>query len=126
MDSERVRSGPGLQFPGADVAYDPRKVTRIRHGFASHPLMQLERLEELAARLHAKGAGQLKYLPKGTHANAPFDTLTEDEKGRGVREVFASLGEPGSWIALYNVATDLQYREFVWEVVRSIQTQIDA
>lgn len=126
MDNERVISDPGLQFPGRDLAYDPRRVTRIRHGFSSHPLMQLEQLEELAVRLHRRGAGQLKYLAKGTPANAPFDTLTQDEKGRGIREVFSSLGEPGSWIALYHVASDPQYREFVWQVVRSIQTQIDA
>src|SRR5690606_36528405 len=44
---------------------------------------------------------------------------------RSIADIFARIEEPGSWISMYNVESDPQYREFLWEALGSIRAQID-
>lgn len=112
-----------LWLPG-DGRYDPRRVFQFRHSFHQHPLLRIERLQELAASLHRRGQGQVKFLPKGTSTASTFDTLTHDEQGKSIPEVFERIEEPGSWVALYRVESDPAYRDLVWQVLDSVSDEI--
>ena len=89
----------------------------FRHNYDSHPLMQLERLGKLAEALME--TKQCRFILPGTTDASRFDHQPESADGRSVREAFARMEEPGSWVALYNVQTDPEYGKFLWDVMAS-------
>lgn len=99
------------------AGFSMRRMARLRHNYHDHPLMQLDRLEQLAQALMP--VRQCRFIdPEATEASK-FELATVPSNGRALDDVFRRLHEPGSWIALYNVQTDPAYRDFVWEVLRS-------
>jgi len=109
-----------VQFVG-DEPYTPRRVRRLSHNYSDHPLLSLDSLSKLAERLYAKKTGQVKFLSKGTRLDSDFNTLTDSEDNRTIAEVFENIANPGSWIAIYAVQTEPEYRELVWDIVNSVQ-----
>jgi hypothetical protein len=115
----------GNQAPGKykidvpDVArFSTTQLSAIKHNFHEHPLMQLDRLSELAESLAL--TAQCRFIAPGTTESAPFDHKGVSPDGRSVKEIFATIDQPGSWIALYNVQTDSAYAGFLQEVMASI------
>ena len=109
-----------VQFVGDDD-YRPRKVTRLHHNYTEHPLLSLSSLAELADRLYKKNTGQVKFLSKGTKLDSDFNTLTESQDHKSISEVFDNIANPGSWIALYAIQSEPEYRQLVWEIVNSVE-----
>jgi len=104
----------------ADVDYNPRKVTRIHHNYSDHPLLSLSALAQLAERLYQKDTGQVKFISKGTKVDSDFKTLTKSLEDTSIADVFENIANPGSWIALYAIQTEPEYKKLVWDIVNSV------
>ena len=116
-------AGPGRIEPIAGEAFSSNGIHAIRHHFHTHPLMRLDALAELAERLMP--TSQCRFVRPGISTASEFDHGDKPHDGRGVREVFARIEEPGSWIALYNVQTDPRYQSFVEEVATSFKPLVE-
>jgi len=103
----------------ADAGFSMRRLGPIGHNYHRHPLMQLDRLEQLAQSLMS--TRQCRFIVPGCTDSSKFDHRSEPADGRSIAEVFRRMQEPGSWIALYNVQTDPVYRRFVWDVLDSAE-----
>lgn len=103
--------------------FSSRRITPIRHDFDTHPLMQLQRLAQLARDLMP--TRQCRFIRSGSTRASEFWHDPESPDGRQVDEVFARIEEPGSWIALYNVETDAAYRAFLDEVVDAMRPLVE-
>ena len=88
--------------------------------------MQLSRLETLAIELIKEHRDQVKFMRSGTKSHDPLEFLKESDRGLSLSEVFRRMEEPGSWVALYNVQTDPEYRAMIWDAIESIGPQLDA
>lgn len=93
------------------------RVSPIKHNFSSHPLMQLPRLAALAKNLYQ--TNQCRFIKPGSDQAAAFDHKSRSFDGRDIDEVFARIAEPGSWVALYNIETDPEYRDFLLSVANA-------
>ena len=99
---------------------NPTRVTRLRHNYTEHPLLELASLRNLAERLHKEKTGQVKFLAKGVKLDSDFNTLTENQDNISIADVFDNIRNPGSWIALYAVQSDPEYKKLVWDIVNSV------
>src|SRR5262245_56216725 len=100
-------------WPADDATFHPRRVIRLKHSLTTHPLMQLPALRRLAEKFEAEGKGQVKFVRPGTTSADPLHLLTQSDRGWPVAAVFDHLEEPGSWVSLYNVQTDPDYRAMI-------------
>lgn len=100
-----------------EADFSTRRLSQIRHNYHLHPLMRLDRLEQLAQSLLA--TRQCRFIVPGSTDASKFDHKSQPVDGRSLESVFQRIHEPGSWIALYNVETDPEYGRFVWEVLNS-------
>ena len=98
--------------------FSSSKVTRMRHDFHQHPLMQLGALSELAHRLMP--TKQCRFMAPGATQASDFFHTEKTHDGRSLDEVFRRIEEPGAWIALYNVETDPAYKAFLDEVQAAV------
>ena len=101
-----------------DADFSTGRLGRLRHDYHHHPLMQIERLEQLAHSLMS--TRQCRFIVPGSTDASVFDHKSQPADGRSLAEVFRRIHEPGSWVALYNVQTDPEYARFVRQVVRSV------
>jgi hypothetical protein len=105
----------------ADNAADFRTagIAAIHHDFHRHPLMQLPRLEQLAERLWP--LGQCRFMAPGARDTSSLDESMRmrNPSGYKIAETFRRIEEPASWISLYNVETDPEYRQFLADVVEA-------
>ncbi|HEX6638648.1 MAG TPA: hypothetical protein VF033_13405 [Steroidobacteraceae bacterium] len=116
-------SNPFAVRPVDGKAFSTYRVSAIKHNFHEHPLMQLPRLAELAARLAR--TSQCRFIIPGSEQHSKFDHTSASPDGRAIDEVFRRIEEPGSWVALYNVETDPDYAGFLKEVTDSARELID-
>jgi len=100
-------------------AFDASRIRAIRHDFHRHPLMQLPRLADLAKALMP--SGQCRFITPGATQASEFMHEGHSPDGRGIDDVFRRIEEPGAWVALYNVETDLRYRAFLDEVMAAAE-----
>ena len=103
--------------------FSTSRVQSLRHDFHLHPLMTMAALAKLAARLEP--TGQCRFIKPGSSQSSNFDHGSNDPAGRAIEEVFDRIEDPGSWIALYNVETDPEYRTFLDEVIGSARQLIE-
>ena len=101
----------------ADADFSMRRISPIRHNYHQHPLMQLDRLEQLAQGLMP--LGKCRFIVPGATQASKFEHHSKPADGRSLADVFQRIEEPGSWIALYDVQTDPVYSEFLWQVMAS-------
>jgi hypothetical protein len=98
--------------------FSSRRVQALHHSYHRHPLLQLDRLAELAKELYP--TRQCRFLAPGTQQASAFDHGHKDTAGRSIDEVFRRITEPGSWVALYNVETHPAYKAFLEAVVADV------
>lgn len=119
-------------LPGADRHYvapvDPanfstHKVGQLRHTFHTHPLLQLPSLAELAEELAP--LGHCRFVQPGLEQHSPFAHESQHPDGRGIRECFRRMEEPGSWIALYHVQHIARYRALLDEILGTVRPVIE-
>ena len=106
-----------------EAAFSMEKAMPFKHNFHRHPLMQLPELEKLANRLMPKG--QCRFIKPGATFASGFHHDDKPDDGRSLREVFARIEEPKSWIALYNVQTDPLYAGMISDAIGSARHLID-
>ncbi len=116
---EASATAPKTYRVTADAGFSMQRLGPIRHNYHRHPLMQLDRLEQLAHSLMA--TGQCRFIVPGSTDASKFDHHSGPADGRSIADVFQRIQEPGSWIALYNVQTDPVYGRFVWDVLGSAE-----
>lgn len=112
----------GIRFVDAEH-FSTHRIAPFRHAFDRHPSMRLDRIAALAARLQP--TRQCRFVRPGITMGSEFSHQSAPADGRGLDEVFARIEESGSWIALYNVETDPEYRAFLDEVVDSARPRIE-
>jgi len=108
-----------IRFPDA-TKYNPRKVYKIQHNYSHHPLLELAELQKLAERYQAANSGLIKFAPKGVNNKSEFLLGTKHPDGLSVQEVFATIHEPSSWVALYDVQNDPIYKAFIYDIIGSM------
>lgn len=116
-------SSPFRIWVDDETAFSTAKVCSIRHNYHEHPLMQVDRLAELAKSLMPNG--QCRFIEPGTKQDSAFNHKAESSSGLGIEEIFRRIEEPGSWVALYNVQTDPAYDRFLWEALGSVKHLIE-
>lgn len=104
-------------------SYAMDRICRLRHTFDAHPLMALDRLEQLAHTLMP--TGQCKFIKPDAAIDSRFALGSKPLDGKDLAEVFRRIEEPKSWIALYNVETDPAYAQFVNEALATVRHLID-
>jgi hypothetical protein len=115
---ERPQSGQFSIKIADESSFTTKKICAFRHNFNEHSLMQIDRLGKLAESLAT--SGQCRFITPGITEATPFDHKGQSPDGRSVSEVFRTIEEPGSWVALYNIQTDPAYRGFLQEVMASV------
>ncbi|TFW08296.1 cupin [Oxalobacteraceae bacterium OM1] len=124
MDVSQPASRPYSVFLDRSAQpFTTRRMTPIRHTFHQHPLMQLERLEQLARSLAA--TRQCRFTKPGLTVSSEFSHKPESPDGRSLEQVFREIERPGSWVALYDVQTDPVYRDFLAEVMQTVRHAVE-
>ena len=110
-------------WPADPANFTTRRMSPLRHNIDQHPLFQLAALQELANSLMP--AGQCRFLRPGTTQGSPFTHDPKHPQGLSIDEVFARMEEPGSWLALYNVQTDVRYQAALTRIVDDLRPLIE-
>ena len=105
------------------ASFSTRRIERLHHNFHEHPLMQMGELARLAKELAP--TRQTRFIKPGTTQRSAFSHDGRSPDGRTIEQVFASIEEPGSWLALYNVETVPRYAEFLAEVIGTVRPYIE-
>lgn len=109
-----------VRFVGEE-GYSPRKVARLRHNYSEHPLLSLGALADLAERLNKKNSGQVRFVSKGVKLDSAFKTTHENQSQASIGDIFKNLANPGSWIALWTIQSEPEYKKLLWEIVDSVE-----
>ncbi|MBF6024298.1 cupin-like domain-containing protein [Lysobacter niastensis] len=119
---EHQRLVPQIEFDPA--AFDPWRIQPVRHLLSDHPLLQLEALTALGARLEA--AGRIRTHANDATAGTPFNNAPDlHPNTRSAVDTLSSLREAKAWTSLLNVQTDSVYRELVGMVLDSVQPLVE-
>jgi len=110
-------------WPVDPASFSTRRLHPLRHNIDQHPLFQLPALQELARTLMPKG--QCRFLRPGTTQGSSFSHDPQHPSGWSIDEVFARMEEPGSWLALYNVQTESEYKIALWRIVDDLRPVIE-
>lgn len=103
--------------PAESASFSTRRPSSLRHNFHTHPLMQLDQLELLAKKLMVKE--QCRFVSPDIKQDSDFHHESRPHDGRGIEDVFRNISTSGSWVALYNVEVEPEYRGFLEEVMES-------
>jgi hypothetical protein len=104
-------------------SFSTRRIERLQHNFHEHPLMQMPELARLAKELAP--TRQTRFIKPGTTQRSEFSHDGRSPDGRTIDEVFGSIEEPGSWVALYNVESVPRYADFLAEVIGTVRPYIE-
>ncbi|MGV6802065.1 MAG: cupin-like domain-containing protein [bacterium] len=94
----------------------PHSPFLLRHNLHDHPLLELDRLVELAGRFPAQ---QLEYN-KGKIDVDQRDPDAVPGNGLSAAETVREIENCGSWLALRNIETDTAYRRLMEDVLADI------
>ncbi|MEP7345780.1 MAG: cupin-like domain-containing protein [Gemmatimonadaceae bacterium] len=110
-----------IEFDAAK--FDPKRITAVRHDFATHPLLTVESLLSLARRLPQK---QVRFHANTARADSDFErTEKEHPHHLGLQEAMANMETSGSWIAFHNAQTDPLYKGLLDEALSEVQGRIE-
>lgn len=104
-------------------AFSSHVISKLKHNFHLHPLMQLDALEQLAHYLVERK--QCRFVSPDTKLDSKFDHRSEAPGGKTIREVFERIEEPRSWIALYNVEVHPDYRALIEQIIESVRPIVE-
>jgi hypothetical protein len=94
----------------------PEQPALLTHGLCDHPLLQLDALAALAARIRPV---DVEY----NRGDLPVGIAPEDTPGNGlsVEETIRSIEHNGSWMVLKFVEQDRVYRDFLAETLAELE-----
>jgi len=107
---------PYLEFdPQTFVSLFPDRPFPIRHRLVDHPLLQLERLAQLASELPPD-------LVECNMGSLPFSLGFDSTpvNGMTIEETVRQIEECESWMGLKQIQLDPEYRTLLWDCVRQI------
>lgn len=95
----------------------------IKHNYHTHPMLQLNQLKQLAIYLmpHEK----CRFAAGDLVLDSVFNHASSDQKGRSLEQVLATIEAPGSWLALYNVETQPEYKALLESIIKSVEYLIE-
>ncbi len=108
---------------GSIADFSPRKIGRFRHTLDRQPLLEMDRLRALARRLESKGHVKFKPAVQGDARDA-FVTQDVDSRGRTIDQVFEHIGQPGSWLAIYQMNEDATYADFCRKLLAEVNEHV--
>lgn len=107
-----------------DSGFSANRISPIRHNLQEHPLLQLPRLAKLAHDLMP--TKQCRFIqPESTQTSA-FLHLPKTPNEQSIDDVFEHIEETGSWVALYDIQTDPEYRALLNELIDSVRRHFEA
>jgi hypothetical protein len=119
--TESHENGFGIH-PKDEAGFSLDKISTISHNYNQHPLMQMDSLKELAKRLII--TDQCRFIEPDTKIDSPFNHKGKERDDFNIETVFQNIENSGSWIALYNIQTDPEYKQFLWEVVEKAKNLV--
>jgi hypothetical protein len=96
--------------------YSTFSYCKIGHNYQSHPLLQLDKLEELAIYMH-EHEDFVFMNPEIENMNAAFNHTVFDVRENGVSEIFKRLGEQRTWVGINNIHKNAEYNAFLHEIL---------
>ena len=115
-------SKPLIQFD--TDAFSPMTICGVRHSLADHPLLQLDKVVELADRLAAKDA--IRYHSGSVRAGTSFEKAPVLHKiDARPEEVIRNIENSNAWLSLHNVQSDPPYRELCQSVLDSVRPVVE-
>ena len=105
-------------------AFDPWKVTPVRHRITEHPLLQIDQLVQLSSRLAKHG--RIRTHSSEAYAGTAFNhapMLYPNQ--RSPEETLANIASAKAWMSLLNVQTDDVYRGLVDEMLDDLKPAVD-
>ncbi len=112
---------PEERIAWADMrTFNPEEIIPFRHNLANEPLLSLDSLRALANRMYEKR--QVKFKPP--ESTEEFSTRDTHSKGWSVDEAFDRLEQPGSWLAIYHMASDPLYSDFCRNLLQELDAHI--
>lgn len=120
MTNNTIQKEFKVRFVDGD-GYSPRKVSRLRHNYYEHPLLSFDALTSLAERLYKKNSGQVRFVSKGVKLDSAFKTTHENQSQSSIKDIFKNMANPGSWIALWAIQSEPEYKKLLWEIVDSVE-----
>ena len=115
--SEERRRSPWRVWSDSFLPASTRRIEAFHHNFDEHPLMALPRLAQLAESLWPRG--QCRFMVPEATVASPLASVfrLRSPDGRHIDDVFRQLDRPGTWVSLYNVESDPDYRALLAEVM---------
>lgn len=104
--------------------FDCLSMSPLKHNFDSHPLMQMDRLHQLAEYMMERK--QCRFVSPDIQQDSEFFHQSKTFDGRSLAEVFERIEEPKSWIALYNVEVHPEYKAFLDEVMAAVSPLVES
>ena len=97
----------------------PETSGTLRHQLVNHPLLQLDRLAEFAARIDpANVEYNIGHLPVG------IDPTAVPGNGLSIEETVRSIEQNGSWMVLKWIENDPEYRELLHDSLAPLQPYV--
>ncbi|CAN5116856.1 hypothetical protein BH11PSE11_BH11PSE11_23530 [soil metagenome] len=120
-----AQSSPTFRITVQDEsAFSTGKLTPLKHNYDQHPLMQLDRLEQLAKALEP--TKQCRFVDRGVKVSSEFSHQPVSPDGRDLDQVFRQIETPGTWIALYDIQTNPEYQHFLTQIMSTVQHLVAA
>jgi hypothetical protein len=111
----------GIEFD--EAGFHPQRVLPVRHNWMDHPLLQLDSLIQLAARLNAKGAIRSHDAGADFHTSFSEAPATHPAKLTPL-ETIKRIEEARAWMALHNIQNDPVYRSLVDEILDEVAPRV--
>lgn len=103
--------------------FSSERICPIFHSYEHHPLLQIDSLKSLASRLYK--TEQCRFVNPGMSLDSDFWHESNPTDGKDLHTFFENIAESGSWIALYNVEADPEYKKLVEDIVHSRRDLIE-
>lgn len=123
MNLSATRSTELFVRPRDEAAFSTHRLSHLVHNAHEHPLMQLDRLRDLAQFLLPHD--RCRFVSSDIELDSEFNSSARPVDGRSLDDVFDRLEEPKSWIALYRVEQHPEYRRFVEQVIDSVLERVE-
>jgi hypothetical protein len=98
-----------------------REPFAFTHQLADHPLFDLPRLATLAQTLIEKGPENVRWQVSDAGVDEKWNVPSKGQ-GEGVSEAIANLDRSGSWVLLYRVQNDPEYKAMLDSIMAELET----
>lgn len=112
----------GIQFD--EASFHPQKVMAVRHDWVGHPLLQLDKLIALAARLSASGSIRAHSADATFHTHYTSAPATHPTKLSPLESI-EKIEQAHAWTALHNIQNDPIYRSLVDEILDEVMPRTE-